>query len=886
MGITSFDFFDLPEMPNFILCSPNKIEMYALGGISERKYSPRFNALSEISFRADEYIDNILMPYYEFLVYRRLIYVQELGYFMISEVTEEGDGITKYKTIKCQSLEVELTNKKLSLFKGTYQFYNIISASSTLMGQILSYLPGWSVGTIDAAIAVKYRTFDESDTTIYNFLMTTVEQAFECVFLFDTVAKTISARTLPNATTATDIYISYDNLIEKITIEEATDNLVTALTVLGGGGLDINQVNPLGTNNIYDFTYFKDTDWMSQGLIDAITAWEALIVANQVTYANLLTNLSDGNVILLTLQSELDELNAQYAALEETRGAYIQEGVGLTSISGSIAAKQADIDNKTSDVNNQTATVNAIVAQLVSINETLSFDTNFTSAQQIELQPFIIQSSYINENFIQTDVMTAVQVQAQAQLLYDQAIGVLSRLSEPRYTFDVASVNFMMIKEFQNYIDEFVLGAIINLEVKDGVITYPVLLGMDLNYDNPTDFKLIFGNRLRLDDKAFQYSDLMNEALSAGTTTKVNSEQWNSWNNNYKDEVSTFITSSLDASLNNVISGSNQQILINSSGLRGRTISSGSQYSPEQLWMVNNMLAFTDNNWSTAKMAIGKIAISGSSSVYGIAADYLIGRVVASNQLTITNANAKFTVDALGATLTDATLNINSSDGLSQILIDPFNGIKIKTSIGGGAMTDRFYVDTAGNLIMAGNISATSGTIGGWSVASTGLSDSYGNYINNNGYIKLGMLTITPSTATFDGNVAANKISGTIDWSQISNIPASRVSGGTLSGMNLSGAGTLAGARGSIGLYGSTLDVNSNGGLMLRSSSEGIGINSETNNGVVLSSNTTLQGAAIATKSWVQSQGYLTSSSGYSGTFYLAGKTWMNFSGGRFITYG
>jgi len=777
-GITSFDFFGLPETPNFLLCNPNGEQLYSLGGISERKYSPRFNALSSLEFRADEYINGTLNEYYAYLAHRRLIYIEELStYFMINSVSEKGDGISKYKQIGCQSLEVELINKKLSLFTGTYQLYNTVTPSGTLIAEILEYLPGWTVGTIDTEIAVKYRTFDISDSTIYNFLMTDVEEAFQCVFSFDTVNKTISAYTLDNATSTTDIYISYDNVIENIVVDEITDNLVTALTVLGGGGLSVNRVNPLGTNNIYDLTYFKDTDWTNQALIDAITAWEVLIAANQANYASLLADLLTQNETLVTLESDLDELNTELSVLEIELAGLIQAGTTNTSSKNAeIINKRLEITNKTSDITNQESTVDAIIAQLEGINTTLSFDSNFTSDQQIELQPFIIQSSYINENFELRDNMSGSAIQAEAQLLYDQAMDVLSRVSEPRYTFDVDSVNFMMISDFQNFIDQIELGAIINLEIKEGVVTYPVLLGFDLNYDSPTDFKLIFGNRLRLDDEAFQYSDLINEAISAGTTSKVNSLQWNSWSNNYKDDVSSFITSSLDASLNNVISGSSQDIIIDKSGLRGRTVVAG-EYSDEQIWLVNNMIAFTDDGWDSAKMAIGYLT-SGSGSVWGVVADHLVGRVVAANTLTITNEDSTFTVDGSGATLTDADFTVNTSDGKSIINIDPNVGIKIRTNIG-GTFGDRFYVDTAGNLVLAGKITATSGNIGGWTINTSGLYYNSTNYIYPTS-LKLanGVLSISGGTATFSGDIYANKLIGIVDWSQISNIPHTQVTSG------------------------------------------------------------------------------------------------------------
>jgi len=278
-----------------------------------------------------------------------------------------------------------------------------------------------------------------------------------------------------------------------------------------------------------------------------------------------------------------------------------------------IASTQADIDTWNSQVSGS-----LVDMQNISTGLSLTNADNFTENQQKNLQPFIIESSYINENIIQLDSMSASTVQEQSQKLYDQAVGVLENISEPRYTFSVESVNFMMIKDFESFMEETELGAIVNLEIKPGVISYPVLLGMDLNFDNPEEFSLIFGNRLRLDDEAFQFSDLMNEAINSATTSKVNSLMWNNWNDNYKDDVTNFINSALDAAVNNVTSGSNQEIIINKSGLRARqSATGGSTYSDEQLWIVNNMIAFTDDNWDSAKIAIGEIT-GPNGQVWGI----------------------------------------------------------------------------------------------------------------------------------------------------------------------------------------------------------------------------------------------------------------------------
>jgi len=867
MGIINFDAFNLYETPNYILCNPSGEQLYALSAISDRKYSPRFNTLSELSFSAREYINGEQMPYYDYLVNRRLVYVENLGYFQIVGNTEKGDGIQTYKEIKCQSIEVQLIYKKIGVFKGTYKLYDPITPVGTLMQTIIDLLPDWSIGTIGADVAIKYRTFDVTDTTVYNFLMTKVEEAYECVFQFDTINKTISAYSLSDSTTETSIYLSYNNVIESIQLDEISDELITSLTVLGGGDLSINQVNPLGTNEIYDFTYFKTTEWMGQGLVDAITAWEVLVDANQPTYATTLTALLDANETLISLNSDLVTLQGEYSAIDNVRLVRIQQGLDLTSVNADLAAKQIEIDDKSSDIDGIEGAITTLVSQLTDINTLLSFSSNFTEAQIIELQPFIIQSGYVNENFIQTSTMTNPEIQEQAQGLYDQAVGLLSRASEPRYNFDVDSINFPLIKLFESFTDELVMGSIINLEIKPNIISYPILLGYDLNYDNPDDFKLIFGNRLRLDDAAYQYSDLMNNPISSATTTKVNSTSWNTSASYTNNEVNTFITSALNAATNNVISGSAQNIILSENGLRGRQDIGGGLYNPEQFWMVNNMLAFTDDNWATSKLALGKISLPGGGYGFGLVSNYLIGNMIAGNQLTITNENNKFLLDGSGATLIDATLNITNSTNTNQILLDTSNGIKIRSQIG-GTWTDTFYADTAGNLHFTGDLSGATGTFSG---AITGATITGG--VISGATINAGV--INGATGYFSGNIYANNLQGLIYDSQIDSISANKITAGVMSADRIYG-GTINWGGGSLGTSGTGVPkITAFGGGTFE-------INAGTTViygtlGVVGNIYMGSAAALVATQSWVNSQGFYNSGDNpsfgaiYSNNYYALG---------------
>jgi hypothetical protein len=814
--IQEFDIFNQQESPTLILCNPDKTELVSLGSVYDRKYSPRYNALSELTFTAPYMIDGVPTPYYDLLQYKRLVEIPDIGWFMITGVEIDDDGIVKEKRITCNSLEVEMATKKITGLKGTFKFYDTIpvSGSPALLNTLLDYLPGWSAGSIDAGIALLYRTFDVSDSTIYNFLMEDVENAYQCIFTFDTFNQLINVYSTTNATTATDIYMSFNNLIEKINIKEVTDEIVTALTVKGAGNLSINAVNPLGTDIIYNFDYYKTTQWMSQGLIDAIDAWELLIANNQTTYAGLLTDLITYNSTLITQQGILVNLQGEYSALENVKLAQAIQNIDLTSINAQLAAKQLEIDSANTAILQTQILITDVTAQLTAINALVCFDCNFTPAQIIELDKFIIGSTYQNNNFVETDIMTYPEIQAQAQDLYDQAVNVLSKVSTPRYEFSVDAVNFTALPEYQIFIDQVELGCVITLDLDGGLnlfesnyihtsgsslLVYPVLLGMDMNLDDPTEFSLIFSNRLRLDNSSFQLTDLFGETNKAGISTSFNSEQWGSWTNNYRDSVSTFITSNLDATLNNVISGSNQDVIINQTGIRIRKMLSSGSYSPQQIWMNQGVIAFTDDNWNSVKAALGNV-ITGSTTSYGLVADTIVGRLLAGNNLTITNENNTFTVDGLGATLTNAILNINSSSGNGRMFLDPTNGIKIQKNIG-GTWTDQMSMDTSGNLTFSGALNGATGTFSGALSAATITSSTI-----NGG-------TINGATGYFSGNIYAANLQGqvtdgqiqSVSWNKVTAVSidagtitagylsADRISGGTLYSPYISG-GTIVGS--------------------------------------------------------------------------------------------
>ena len=541
MAITSFDVYNQVETPVFTLCNPDETVLYNLGTIFDRNLELRYNTLSTLTFTAPSQVDGVNSDYYDSLEYRRLVFVAGVANFMITDVKIENNGGVEQKKITCQSMEAILSYKKLSLFSGTYTFNNILSGSGVstknLMSELMAYIPGWTLAGVDAALKNVTRSFDVTDKTLYDFMINDVSQTFQCIFVFDTINKTITAKTVDNATVPTDVFISFDNLMNSFTKDESTNELVTALNVLGGEDMAINLVNPIGTNTIYNFDYYKDTAWMQQSLIDALDVWEASVEEQQPIYANLLTGLRIENAALITLNSDLVTLEGQLSALVVVKDARVQQGLDITEVSGSIVVVEAGIVDKEVEISTEEGIIAGISAQLSAINTSLLFENNFTASQLTSLNNFIIGSTYTNTTFIQTSLMTEVDVQNVSQELYDLAETVLVKLSQPRYSFEIDAANFLFIKDFEPFIAQISLGCTITVELSPTVSTVAALLGIDFSYDDPTQFQLLLSNRLRLDDSQFQYSDMQGETIDAGITTKFNSQKWNSVSSSYNTVI-------------------------------------------------------------------------------------------------------------------------------------------------------------------------------------------------------------------------------------------------------------------------------------------------------------------------------------------------------------
>lgn len=412
-----------------------------------------------------------------------------------------------------------------------------------------------------------------------------------------------------------------------------------------------------------------------------------------------------------------------------------------------------------------------------------------------------------------------------AQELYDFGEELLAEWAWPVYEFSIDTANFLFQKEFEPFKNKLEFGKSIYLNVGDGGVIEPKLIGVSLDFENPESLTLTFSNRFQKRDVVANWLSDVNKANASSRSFDTSKYLYNRVANK-TTQVSQFMQNALDAAVNTIIGASNQSVVINGAGIQ---VGGDSKY---QLRIVDNMIAMTDDNWATAKLAVGLFATEESGAYFGVNAEVIGGKLIVGNNLIIENQNdqgvMQFKVDASGAWLYNSTFVLQKDNGGCMIL-DPKYGLLAGTDglfttdgttvlpsflgadgevelerDGMPANTNVFIDSRDGSAYFRGNVYATDGVFNG---------------------------TVYATDGKFTGEIEATKgtFSGTIKAATLDGKLVGGATGGALEGISLNigdgnfivDTGGNVSMAGSINLSGGTITWGQNGPVRYQFSTNG-----------------------------------------------------------------
>ena len=728
--VVKYDSLNRLEKPKLTLCNPGS--EYDAGVLSNvvgiltdceaEEIVFNFNAVSELNFRInrlhdyrntntdssniDEYkeIDRI----YKAVKNRRLVYVDNIGYFMITNITEGYDGHNHYKDVSAQSIDIELQQKMIPFIDdGTYIFETDTSNKNKgLINMIAEVIPTWRLGHIDDTVANKWRTFEDVDTSLncLSFLLENMQDAYECIILFDTIHRIINVYDQSNYVIESGIHITDEDVIASLDIKESADDIYTAITALGSEDTTISPVNPLGANTIYDFTYYLD--WMSPGLRSKVINWQKDIADSEERYLLASRDYYESMEATSNMQMEIDRLNTQITlyqrllenvvaeastyTLQQYNDAIVVSGgtpVDITQqisqirteVEGKISDRESQIDTITAELDAAMTNQNSYKSKMDEISQALSLQNYFTDTvvengvsvtknYYDELQNYIFEGSYTDEYIVITDIMSYSEQFEQMKTMYDRAKEQLRKVSEPTQEFSIDVENFVFAKEFEHWSENLETGCVISVELDVNDIVDLFLSNITINYDDHS-LSMTFGNRYNKFDPKSMFDNVLGSVSRSANSLNYVKDVIYPIKSGELTVMQRAIQNSRDLTMRQALASSGEEVVIDGSGYTGRQIMDNGEVDPRQIKITGKNIVFTDDGWESSKVAIGELIVqtgAGNESVYGVNAENIIGDIIIGNNLHIKDNNGEdllTVVDGMINTSVDSVAN--TVDGLA-----------------------------------------------------------------------------------------------------------------------------------------------------------------------------------------------------------------------------
>ena len=346
----TYDMYDRIKQPTFVLSSAAHHHYGVINNIDPQSVSFSFNmnGAQEGSFEVYKYMNGELCPLWDKIRSFRYVYVPEHEeYYELEVSTSEGDTTVKQCTLTSAS-EYELSNKTITSLEintdSDFNYQEYISEGGiktteyslsvfcrpntenephnedfSIVHRVLhDKCPDWTVRHCDATIANEWGEFSISNQNVYDVLTNTLAKEFDCLFQFDSVNREIyiydllnkcnycGARgdfvgTCPDCEHSditygygndSNIYISYNNYSEKMTVDGDEGNVKNCFYVTGGDDYFndiVRSCNPTRSNYIYNFSAM-DYDDMPSDLVTALNAYNNLVKEKQPIYDEVLGN--------------------------------------------------------------------------------------------------------------------------------------------------------------------------------------------------------------------------------------------------------------------------------------------------------------------------------------------------------------------------------------------------------------------------------------------------------------------------------------------------------------------------------------------------------------------------------------------------------------------
>ena len=509
----------------------------------------------------------------------------------------------------------------------TYAFVNCRDMKLQVQGNALTYITSQT----EENTVTKYRFLEHSSSYWYQYLKTTIQEAYNCYIFFNSYDKTISVYDKPSRGEWKGFHLDYDNLLTKVTKTPKIESICTRLWIQSNN-VDITSVNPLGTSYLEDYSYFIESGTMSEELKRGLERYYQRIEVLQEEWLTIKEQKDATDQWLTKRNAELVSLNEQVRAKNSLLTAYIKAGgnqAGQERTAKELMALEEQVITKTAAIAELQEQSDAFLAQMQllgrQMNKEHCEDSNgliFTPEDLEELTDITIEQTYTDD------------YHTKATSLYKYAQDLMK--DKARLTYDFTLEHNDLIKGIKHPKgwDWFIeVGGRVEIEDKDIADADGLVTIYSFTY-SPRDQKITsvdFSNNSAV-------IQAVNGLASIGKLLHNTAGMTDYWKSTWIEaENATAIVSDirkngLDLAANIVRGGGVvNKISMTEAGL----FVIDAENENNQIYLGASLIAMTDDKWITSKTAV---------TTGGVIADTIIGRLLLGDQLFISNDEGSFTI--------------------------------------------------------------------------------------------------------------------------------------------------------------------------------------------------------------------------------------------------
>lgn len=261
-------------------------------------------------------------------------------------------------------------------------------------------------------------------------------------------------------------------------------------------------------------------------------------------------------------------------------------------------------DSKSADIRMINSFLEQIGNKRKEIQKLLNFESYLGTDLFKIFSMYRREDEYKNDNFI-SDARSDAKIFSLAQQFLEEANKQLRIAATPQHSISSNFYNLLNIPEFQPLRKHFKLGNFLRAKVDDSIYRLR-LIKWELSGSNDKELNVDFSDMTYAPGVASDLKHLLDSANSMTTSYNYVMKQAEE-GNKARTYIDDMIQDGLNSALININNNNNQEVTIDQHGIVARQYDPDTEtYSPEQIRITGNVLAFTTDNWESIETALGK----------------------------------------------------------------------------------------------------------------------------------------------------------------------------------------------------------------------------------------------------------------------------------------